>query len=222
MDAGREERDLAPGPGRPPDDPEAGRARVLSAGRLRRSGRYGVGVRLRGRRSPSGPWSASGVGHGAGAVPGRGEELRRHRPDRGQVGRLRVAVTRCFFGWTSGARMTTLVTSSRPTSSMIAARSGSRSTGTSERIVSPTASSRSGSLNRRLPPRVAWLAEREQDLLLAGLAGEVALADAPCATGHRRARSRRRDGAGRRRSRSPCAVEPEAVVGRVVERAWSR
>ena len=59
----------------------------------------------------------------------------------------------------------------------MAARSGSRSTGTSVRIVWPTASSRSGSWNSRLPPVVTLVAQRDEDLLLARLAGEVALAE---------------------------------------------
>ena len=214
VDAGREARDLAPGAGRPPDGPAAARARVLSAGRgrsrtLRRS------AWPSGPASPWAPWSASGVGHGAGAVPGRGEELRRHRPDRVRSGACE-SPNGSSCGWTSGELMTTLVTSSRPISSMIAARAGSRSTGTSERIVSPTASSRSGSSNSRLPPRVAWSSQRERiccwrPARVKSLS-PTALRDPGVGERVRAVEVVRAGG-----DREALALEPVAVVGRVVE-----
>ena len=63
-----------------------------------------------------------------------------------------------------------------PTSSMIAANSGSRSIGMSVLTVSPTALSSAGSSNRMLPPRVTRSRRASEDLLLAVGAREVALA----------------------------------------------
>ena len=147
VDAGREERHLAPRSRRPPDGPEAGGTRVLTHG-CSPTRAYGDGVAF-GALVAFG----FGVGHGTGSTPGSPNSA-------AAIARILTRFGACespncvLFDFTSGARMTTLVTSSLPTSSRIAARSGSRSTGRSVRIVWPTASSRSGSWKSRLPPRV--------------------------------------------------------------------
>ena len=104
-----------------------------------------------GSASASVPWSASGSARGPGPCPGRGTVPPR-RPG-SSPGRALRSPYRVLFEWTSGYRMTTRVTPSRPTSSTIAASSGRRSTGMSVRTVLPTASSSSGSWKSRLPPR---------------------------------------------------------------------
>ena len=121
VDAGREARHLAPRPRRPPDGPAAGRARVLSPARLGRGARRS----RRRRASPSAPWSASASATARAPRPARRTAP---RPSPGSPSGRAPASRRSgvLFGWTSGERMTTLVTSSRPTSSTIAASSGSR------------------------------------------------------------------------------------------------
>ena len=90
---------------------------------------------------------------GIGRRPGCREEPRRRRPGSRDVRDLRRA-ERVLADSTSGWPMTTRTTSLEPTSSTIAASSGSRAVGTSVRIVLATASSSDGSRQNRLPPDV--------------------------------------------------------------------
>ena len=124
VDAGREARHLASGAGGPADGAAAGGARVLSArtprgrslGRRRRLGSCGrrrlgrLGrLRRRPRRRAACRARRTGPRPSPGSAAGRAPASRRSGVD---------------VGWTSGERMTTLVTSVLPTSSMIAASAG--------------------------------------------------------------------------------------------------